>query len=133
MASGIWLRVYGSGHMLPGIRLWAYGSGHVALGIWLRASGARHGSGRAQETVRVQRLVVHNLYVGDPTVPKPVCAQLLVNGEVHRCVLHIAICYEHVVCATFAGKLAVTFVHVQRLVNRGLCLTHTPTLKLCCG
>ena len=27
-------------------------------------------SERAQETVRVQRLVVHDLYVGDPKVPK---------------------------------------------------------------
>ena len=51
----------------------------MALGIWLRACG----SGLTQETVRVQRLVAHDLYVGDPKVPKPFCAQHLVNGEVH--------------------------------------------------
>ena len=80
MARGILLRAYGSGHMAPGIGRQAYCFG------------------RAQETVRVQRLVAHDLYVGDPKVPKRLCAQRLVNGEVHRWFLRIAICYENVVC-----------------------------------
>ena len=56
MALEIWVQGHGSGHMAPGIGRQAYGSG------------------RAQEPVRVQRLVAHDLYVGDPKVPKPVCA-----------------------------------------------------------
>ena len=133
---------YGFGHisvrMAPGICLRAYGSGHIA-----RGNGSRHmapgmgrqayGPGRAQETVRVQRLVVHDLYVGDPKVSKPVCAQRLVNGVVHRCFLRIAICYEHIVCATLAGKLAVKRVQVQRLVNRGCFLKQAPAVKPGCG
>ena len=79
MVSGMWLRAYASGHMALGIWLWAYGSRHIPPGIGRQA----YGSGCTQETVRVQRLMVHHLYVGDPKVPKPVCAKRLVNGEVH--------------------------------------------------
>ena len=115
MALGIWLRAYGSGHMDPGKGRQAYCSGCT------------------QETVRVQRLVSHDLYVGDPKVPQPVCAQRLVNGEVHRCVLRIAMCHESVAFESFAGKLAVKRLHVQRLVNRGECRKRAPELKPCCG
>ena len=53
MALGIWLRASGSGHMAPGLGRQAYGSG------------------RTQEIVCAQRLVTHDLYVGDPKVPQP--------------------------------------------------------------
>ena len=80
MAPCIWLRAKVAGHMALGIWLRACGSGHMAPGIGRQA----YGFGRTQETVRVQRLVAHDLYVGDPQVPKPVCAQRSVNGESMR-------------------------------------------------
>ena len=118
----MWLRAYGSGHMPPGIWLWAYvsgvyESGHMAPGIGRQV----YGSGRTQETVRVQRLVAHDLYVGCPKVW--VCAQHLLNREVHRCGLRIASSFENGACVTSAGKLAVKRVHVQRLVNRGAAMS----------
>ena len=115
MALVIWLRACGSGHMAPGIGRQAYCSG------------------RAQETLRVQRLVSHDLCVVDPKVPKPVCAQRLVSGEVHQCFLRIAICYENGVRATFAGKLAVKRVQVQRLANRSRFLKQAPAVNPGCG
>ena len=111
--------------MALGVWLWAYGSGHMAPGIGRQA----YGSGRTQETLRVQHLVTHDLHAGDPKVPKPMCAQRLVNGEVHRCVLRIAICNENLLCAAFAGKWAVKRLHVQRLVNRCPCLKQVPAPK----
>ena len=64
--------------------------------------------------------MAHDVHLGYPTVSKPVCAQRLVNGQVHRLALQNAICYENVACAALGGKLAVKRVHVQRLVNRHL-------------
>ena len=114
--------------MAPGICLWAYGSGHTAPGIWRLA----YCSGRTQETVRAQRLVAHNVHVGNPKVLKSECAQCLVNREVHRCVLWIANCYANVTSAAFGGKLAVKRVHVQRLVNKCPFWKQAPALKPCC-
>ena len=128
MTPCIWLRAYASGRMALGIWLRAYGSGSMAPGIGRQA----YGSGRMRGTLRVQRLEAHDMYVGDPKVFTPVCAQHLLNGEVCRCVLWIAICYENDVCATLAGKLVVKRLHVQRLVNRGIFLKQAPALKPCC-
>ena len=89
--------------MAPGIQLQAYGSGHMAPDTWLR---------HTQKLLRVHRLVLHDAHVGDPTVPTPVCAQRLVNREVDRCVLRIAICYENVACVAFGCKVAVKHVRV---------------------
>ena len=79
--------------------------------------------------MRVQRLVAHNVHMGDPKLPKLVCASRFGSGEVHICLLWITVCYESVACEEFAVKLAVKCVHVLRLVNRGLVLIEAPTLK----
>ena len=79
-----------------------------------------YGSRRKQETVRLQHLFAQDFHVRDGKVPKPVCAHRLVNGEMHRCVLRIAICYESVACVAVAGKCVVKRVHVQCLVNGGV-------------
>ena len=107
----------------------AYGFEHVVPCLWLRA----YGSGRTREPVRVHRLGARDVHVGDPNVPKPGSAQHLLNREMHRCVLRIAMRYENGACEALGGKLAMKRVHVQRLVSRGLFLKQASALKPCCG
>ena len=138
MSPRIWLRAYGSGHVAPGIFLRAHGSRHMAPGIWLPAYGSRHMA--PGMWFRASERNTACAPFGCPRCARAwlkgcqtYCAQHLVNREVHRCVLRIAMCYENVACAALDGKLAVKRVHVQRLVNRGPFQKQAPAVKPCCG